>query len=143
MKKLIVGFPRCGNQSHFETYGSSSLEDLIYETDGVEQFKKTFPGYEPMILIRGDRWEHAYSNWARMCKMTGETRKFQDCYSEYYDKSDFNKYIEPWLKAFPDIEIIKLEDLIKRPEFKKVDNFSIPHDYKKEMKSFITTLGEK
>ena len=130
--KLIVGFPRCGNQSHFETYGTASSHDLIYEPDGIEQFKKKFPGYEPIILIRNHKLEHAFSNWCRMCKMEDETREFKDCYKEYLEKADFDKYIEPWLKAYPDIEILKLEDLIKDPNFLHIDNFSIPHDTKND-----------
>jgi hypothetical protein len=129
--KLIVGFPRCGNQSHFETFGTASSHDLIYEPDGVEQFQENFPGYTPMILTRKDRWEHAFSLWTRACKMLGETRKFENCYDEYYEKSNFDKYIEPWLKAYPDIEILLLEDLIKDPKFLHIDNFSIPHNTKK------------
>jgi len=130
--KLIVGFPRCGNQSHFETYGTASSHDLIYEPDGIEQFKKKFPGYEPMILIRNDKLEQAFSNWCRMCKMADETRSFKDCYKEYLEKADFEKWIEPWLKAYPDIKILKLEDLIKDPNFLQIDNFSIPHDTKND-----------
>lgn len=130
--KLIVGFPRCGNQSHFETYGTSSDHDLIYEPDGVEQFKKKYPGYEPIILIRNDKLEQAFSNWCRMCKMSDERRPFKECFNEYLKKADFEKYIEPWLKAYPDIEILKLEDLIKDPNFLQIDNFSIPHDTKND-----------
>ena len=130
--KLIVGFPRCGNQSHFETYGTASSHDLIYDPDGVEQFKKKFPGYEPIILIRNDKLEQAFSNWCRMCKMEDETRAFKDCYKEYLEKAEFEKYIEPWLKAYPDIEILILEDLIKDPNFLQIDNFSIPHDTKND-----------
>lgn len=130
--KLIVGFPRCGNQSHFETFGTASDHDLIYEPDGIEQFKKKYPGYEPMILIRNDKLEQAFSNWTRMCKMADETRLFKECYKEYLEKANFEKYIEPWLKAYPDIEILKLEDLIKDPNFLQVDNFSIPHDTKND-----------
>ena len=137
LKQLIIGFPRCGNQSHFETYGTSGNHELIYEPDGVEQFKKKYLGYEPIILIRASKEEHALSNWARMSKMAGETRPFPECKAEYLEKAEFEKYMEPWLKAYPDIEILKLEDLAKRPEFKHVDNFSIPHNTKlllKELK---------
>lgn len=128
--KMIVGFPRCGNQSYFETFGTASCHDLIYESDGVEQFQKNYPQYTPMILIRKDRWEHAFSLWTRACKMTGETREYKDCRDEYYEKSNFDKYMEPWLKAYPDIEILLLEDLIKDPKFLHIDNFSIPHNSK-------------
>lgn len=131
MKKLIVGFPRCGSQSHFETYGTSSLEDLIYDSKGIKYFKKTFPDYEPIILIRESKQEHAFSNWTRMCKMEGETRPFDKCEKEYLKKADFEKFLKPWIKAYPDIEILKLEDLIKDPKFLHIDNFSIPHNTKK------------
>lgn len=142
LSKLIIGFPRCGNQSHFQTYGTSSLEDLIYESDGVEQFKERYPGCTPMVLIRNNRWEHAYSNWSRMRKMAGEEREFKDCYAHYYDLADFDKYLKPWLIAYPDIEITTLEDLSKRPEFKHVDEFSIPHNHD-DVKDFITSVGDR
>jgi hypothetical protein len=132
MMKLIVGFPRCGNQSHFETFGTASLHELIYDPNGIEHFKKTFPGYEPIILIRNSKLEHAFSNWCRMCKMAGETRAIKDCQKEYLEKADFEKYMKPWIEAYPDIEILKLEDLIKDPKFLHIDNFSIPHNTKND-----------
>jgi hypothetical protein len=128
--KLIVGFPRCGTQSHFATYGTSSLEDLIYDPDGIQYFEKTFPNYEPIILIRESKKEHAFSNWTRMCKMDGETRPFKDCQKEYLKKANFEKFMKPWIESYPNIQILKLENLIKDPKFLHVDNFSIPHNTK-------------
>jgi len=60
-----------------------------------------------------------------------------------YSVANFEKYIEPWLKSYPDIEILKLEDLIKDPNFLRIDNFSIPHNYEKDMKSFISIIKKK
>ena len=140
LRKLIIGFPRCGNQSHFETYGTASSHDLIYDPNGIEFFQKNFADYEPMILIRANRWEHAYSFWSRSCKMEGETRAFDKCFDEYYEKSDFEKYLKPWRETYPDIEIQVLEELKTRPEFKHIDNFSIPHNWQEYSNtSFIST----
>lgn len=135
MKQLIIGFPRCGNQSHFQTYGIPGNHELIYEPDGVEQFKKKYPGYEPLILIRASKEEHAYSNYCRMVKMADEKRAFEDCKEEYLEKADFEKYMKPWLEAYPNIQIEQLEELKTRPEFKHVDNFSIPHTHAGKVKT--------
>lgn len=65
-----------------------------------------------------------------MCKMSGETRPFEECSEEYLEKADFEKFMKPWIEAYPNIQILKLENLAKNPEFLHIDNFSIPHNTK-------------
>jgi hypothetical protein len=65
-----------------------------------------------------------------MCKMDGETRPFKDCQKEYLKKANFEKFMKPWIESYPNIQILKLENLIKDPKFLHVDNFSIPHNTK-------------
>lgn len=127
MKYVVVGFPKCGQESlvkYLQNQGHEAKRfDVIWLDNAVDLYKKAFSDWTPAIITRdpAERIWSGYHYWSY--------HKFM-VFSEYLKintyrpvighenpiiQSDYSRWIKPFLPFKPEFFIF--EEMVKKPDF--------------------------